>query len=84
MFYPTTEKYLNTPLHLSPSNMNTLKISVLSKTTFPSANSSGSALYCPGGNSGDCIISVWSTPRKAEDHAKQIKRKVMHCEHRKS
>ena len=41
-------------------------------------------LYCPGGNRGDCIISVWSTPRKAEDHAKQIKRKVMHCEHRKS
>ena len=40
-------------------------------------------LFCPGGNRGDCIISVWSTPRVAENHAKQIKRRIMSCEHKK-
>jgi len=40
-------------------------------------------LFCPGGNRGDCIISVWSTPRVAENHANQIKRRIKSCEHKK-
>ncbi|MGY8788494.1 MAG: hypothetical protein ACKVH5_09410, partial [Fidelibacterota bacterium] len=40
-------------------------------------------LFCPGGNRGDCIISVWSTPRVAENHANQIERRIKSCEHKK-
>lgn len=30
-----------------------------------------------------CSMSVWSTPKSNENHAKQIKRKVDACEHEK-
>ena len=38
-------------------------------------------MYCPGGSRGDCIMSVWSTPRNPENHARQIRHRVEQCEH---
>ncbi|MCW9023321.1 MAG: hypothetical protein OQK73_01445 [Gammaproteobacteria bacterium] len=41
-------------------------------------------MYCPYNDSGCrcgefCITSIWSTPRNAGNHAKQIRRVVDHC-----
>ena len=43
-------------------------------------------IYCPYNDSecrcGEfCITSIWSTPRNAENHARQIRRVVDHCSH---
>jgi hypothetical protein len=38
-------------------------------------------LYCPLRTREGHIISVWSTPRKPEDHARFIRRKVDACDH---
>ena len=38
-------------------------------------------IKCPAGERGGCIISVWSTPSSAENHARQIKRRVDSCPH---
>jgi hypothetical protein len=38
-------------------------------------------LLCPQSTREGCIISVWSTPRKPEDHARQIRSKVDCCHH---
>ena len=38
-------------------------------------------LLCPLNNRSGCIMSIWSTPRNQENHAKQIKRNVDACEH---
>jgi hypothetical protein len=45
-----------------------------------SAFASGIALLGATPREG-CQMSVWSTPRNTENHAKQIRRKVDHCEH---
>ncbi len=37
---------------------------------------------CSGGRRGDCLMSVWSTPRVPENHARQIRRRVDACTHR--
>jgi len=39
-------------------------------------------LYCPSGTRDGCIISVWSTPRCPENHARHIRTKVDSCPHR--
>jgi hypothetical protein len=38
-------------------------------------------LFCPSGQRGGCIISVWSTPHDTFDHARQIRRRVTKCPH---
>jgi hypothetical protein len=38
-------------------------------------------LYCPFSTREGCIISVWSTPRSAGNHARQIRKKVDQCPH---
>jgi hypothetical protein len=38
-------------------------------------------LYCPGGERGACIQSVYSTPRVPERHARRIRRAVDNCPH---
>lgn len=38
-------------------------------------------LYCPEESRNGCSISVNSTPRNAESHAKQIRHKVDNCSH---
>lgn len=38
-------------------------------------------LFCPHANRDGCIISVWSTPRNPENHARQIRREVDGCPH---
>jgi hypothetical protein len=38
-------------------------------------------LFCPHATREGCIISVWSTPRVPENHARQIRRKVDACAH---
>jgi hypothetical protein len=38
-------------------------------------------LFCPHRARGSCIISVWSTPRSPENHARQIRRAVDRCPH---
>mgnify|MGYP001560079245 CR=1 FL=1 len=40
-------------------------------------------LYCPKGDSAGCSISVNSTPRRPEDHAKHIRALVGKCGHSK-
>lgn len=39
-------------------------------------------LFCPMSSREGCIISVWSTPRVPENHARQIRRAVDSCPHR--
>jgi hypothetical protein len=39
-------------------------------------------LYCPFSSREGCIISVWSTPRSPDNHARQIRKAVDSCEHR--
>ncbi|NBR51897.1 MAG: hypothetical protein EBT91_00230 [Rhodobacteraceae bacterium] len=36
-------------------------------------------LYCPYADRSGCRVSVWSTPRNAENHAKDICRVVDRC-----
>lgn len=38
-------------------------------------------LLCPDATPAGCQMSVWSTPRSPENHAKQIKRMVKRCPH---
>jgi len=38
-------------------------------------------LFCPKSTTSGCIISVWSTPRKPQNHARHIRRKVDVCPH---
>lgn len=49
----------------------------------PSGNSAHAwgRLLCPLASREGHAMSVWSTPRSNEDHAKQIKHKVDACEH---
>jgi hypothetical protein len=39
------------------------------------------SLFCPHGDRGGCRISVFSTPRVPENHARWIRRLVDRCEH---
>lgn len=39
-------------------------------------------LLCPWSNREGCLISVWSTPRVPENHARQIRSRVDACAHR--
>lgn len=36
-------------------------------------------LYCPFSSRDGCRVSVWSTPRNAQNHAKGIRRAVSRC-----
>ena len=38
-------------------------------------------LLCQEGSRQGCQISIWSTPRSPENHAKQIRRAVARCPH---
>lgn len=38
-------------------------------------------LFCPAGDRDGCIVSVWSTPRVPENHARHIRREVDRCPH---
>lgn len=38
-------------------------------------------LYCPHATREGCHISVWSTPRDAENHARHIRRYMDQCPH---
>jgi hypothetical protein len=38
-------------------------------------------LLCPLATRDGCMISVWSTPRNAEIHARQIRREIDRCPH---
>ncbi len=38
-------------------------------------------LFCPFADRYGCIISVWSTPRVAQNHARHIRREVDACPH---
>lgn len=40
-------------------------------------------LLCPLEDREGCSMSIWSTPKNAENHAKQIKRNVKSCPHEK-
>ena len=39
-------------------------------------------LFCPWSTREGCIISVWSTPKVPENHARHIRNKVDSCPHR--
>lgn len=39
-------------------------------------------LLCPVEERAGCSLSIWSTPRSAETHAKQIRKRVIACSHR--
>jgi hypothetical protein len=36
-------------------------------------------LFCSDGSRDGCIVSVWSTPRVPENHARQIRREIDLC-----
>lgn len=50
------------------------------KETGDSAHAWG-RLLCPLEERDGCSMSVWSTPRSVEVHAKQIQRKINSCPH---
>ena len=39
-------------------------------------------LYCPQSDRTGCIVSVWSTPRSADNHARQLRKAIDCCPHR--
>jgi hypothetical protein len=39
-------------------------------------------LFCPHHTREGCIISIWSTPRSCQNHAKAIRRSVERCGHK--
>jgi hypothetical protein len=39
-------------------------------------------LFCPFASREGCIVSVWSTPKVPENHARQIRRVIDMCPHR--
>jgi hypothetical protein len=41
-------------------------------------------LFCPFATREGCIISVWSTPRGPQNHARRIRAKVDSCPHASS
>lgn len=41
-------------------------------------------LHCPHHQRGGCSISVWSTPKNPENHARHIQREVDMCQHKQS
>lgn len=41
-------------------------------------------LYCPHSTRVGCIVSVWSTPRSPENHARHIRKAVDTCPHQRS
>ena len=41
-------------------------------------------LFCPFASREGCIVSVWSTPKVPENHARHIRNKVDSCPHRES
>ncbi len=38
-------------------------------------------LLCPKSSREGCIISVWSTPKNAENHARHIRKQIDNCDH---
>nr|WP_128293216.1 hypothetical protein [Afifella aestuarii] len=38
-------------------------------------------LFCAFADREGCIVSVWSTPRKPQNHAEGIRRAVLRCPH---
>ena len=36
---------------------------------------------CPFGQRGGCRMSIWSTPRNPEAHARQLRRALVRCTH---
>jgi len=41
-------------------------------------------ILCAYAQRGGCRVSVWSTPRSPENHAKQLRRAVDKCPHQTS
>lgn len=41
-------------------------------------------LHCSFQNREGCALSIWSTPRNAENHAKQIVRYIKKCPHKEA
>lgn len=52
----------------------------------PSGNSAHAwgRLYCPLNNREGCMMSIWSTPKSANNHANQIRQKIKQCCHLRS
>ena len=38
-------------------------------------------IFCPHATRDGCMISLWSTPRVPENHARQVRRKIDSCPH---
>ncbi len=38
-------------------------------------------LFCPEHSREGCIVSVWSTPKVPENHARHIRREIDLCDH---
>lgn len=38
-------------------------------------------LLCPLNERGGCRMSIWSTPRNADNHARQILKQIQKCPH---
>jgi hypothetical protein len=38
-------------------------------------------LYCPHHDRGGCIVSIWSTPRDGNNHARRIRTLIDKCNH---
>jgi hypothetical protein len=49
-----------------------------------SAGHAWGRLFCPERSRDGCIVSVWSTPWKPENHARHIRREVDLCSHGES
>jgi len=39
-------------------------------------------LFCPYSTREGCIVSIWSTPRNPENHARHLRQRVDWCPHR--
>ena len=56
----------------------------LGSLVVPISGHAWGRLYCPWADRDGCMVSVRSTPRNAENHAKAIRRDVARCPHRQA
>lgn len=50
-------------------------------TCEPASGHAWGRLYCPHGERGGCVVSVWSTPNSVGNHSRRIRQRVDRCPH---
>jgi len=72
------------PRHTNKHIEDAIKFALENDWRFePSRGHAWGRLKCPHGQRHGCCVSVYSTPKRPEAHAKDIRRAVISCPHKK-